>query len=100
VCVYVMGVCGGVWCVCIFIFSYIYMLPFQTENGSPGDFSLSVYRLLIVQSEVLYVVRLFVDEETNRSYPFANEISGLNRLNGLNGLVHLELLDSLVRCVV
>jgi hypothetical protein len=41
---------------------YTYMLPFQieygtyiyiyTENGSPGDFPLSVYRLLIVQTEV------------------------------------------------
>ncbi len=28
----------------------IYMLPFKTENGSPGD--LSVYCLLIVQTEV------------------------------------------------
>jgi hypothetical protein len=28
------------------------MPPFQTENGSPGDFPWSIYRLLIVQTEV------------------------------------------------
>jgi hypothetical protein len=28
------------------------MLPFQTEKGSPGNVPLSVYRLLIVQTEV------------------------------------------------
>jgi hypothetical protein len=41
------------------------MLPFQMENRSPGDFPQSVYRLLIVHTEVI---------------PFAN---------GLNGLAHL-----------
>jgi hypothetical protein len=29
------------------------MLPFQMENGSLGEFSLSVYCLLIVQTEVI-----------------------------------------------
>jgi hypothetical protein len=33
-----------------------------------------------------FVVCPFVDEETIRSYPFANK---LKRLNGLNGLAHL-----------
>jgi hypothetical protein len=28
--------------------------------------------------------RLFVDEGTNKSYPFAKGLNGLNRLNGLN----------------
>jgi hypothetical protein len=36
----------------IYIYIYIYMLLFQTENGSPGDFSWSIYRLLIVQIEI------------------------------------------------
>jgi hypothetical protein len=34
------------------IYLYIYMPPFQTEKGSPGDFPWSIYRLLIVQTEV------------------------------------------------
>jgi hypothetical protein len=42
------------------------MLPFQMENRSPGDFPQSVYRLLIVQTEVI---------------PLAN---------GLNGFAHLS----------
>jgi hypothetical protein len=50
----------------------------QMENGNPGDFPLSVYLLLIFQTEVCP----FVDEETNGSYPFAN---------GLNGLAHLRM---------
>jgi hypothetical protein len=36
------------------------------------------------------VVCLFVDAETNGSYPFANGLNGLNRLNGLNGLNRLK----------
>jgi hypothetical protein len=52
-------------CVCLFVYIYIYfflnflftpldiyMLPFQTENGSPGTVLESVFRLLIVQTEV------------------------------------------------
>jgi hypothetical protein len=53
----------------------------QTENGSPGDFSQSGYSLLILRTEVYRLS--FVDEETKRSYPFANGLSGLN------GLAHL-----------
>jgi hypothetical protein len=34
----------------------------------------------------MFFVCLFVNKETNGSYPFGN---GLNRLNGLNGLAHL-----------
>jgi hypothetical protein len=30
-----------------------------------------------------FVVCPFVYEETNRSYPFANELNGLDRINGL-----------------
>ncbi len=49
------------------------MLPFQTENRSPGDFPQSVYRLLIVHMEVI---------------PFAN---------GQNGLAHLcSILDQYI----
>ncbi len=45
-------------CLCIYIYIfiftsiYIYMLPFQTENGSPCTVLESVLRLLIVQTEV------------------------------------------------
>ncbi len=49
-CVYVFGGVGGVcmWGgdVCV------YMLPLQTENGSPGNFPESFYCLLIVQTDV------------------------------------------------
>ncbi len=34
-----------------------------------------------------FVVCQFVDEETKRSYLFANELNGLNGLNGPNGLM-------------
>jgi hypothetical protein len=30
---------------CIYINIYIYVLPFQMENGSPGNFPKSVYHL-------------------------------------------------------
>jgi hypothetical protein len=51
---------------------YSYMLPFQTENRSPGDinpFSVCPSR------KQKFVICLFVYEETKGSYPFAN---GLN----------------------
>ncbi len=53
------------------------MLPFQKENRKrkPGYFPKSVYRLLIIQTEVC-VICPFVYEETNRSYPFANGLKG------------------------
>ncbi len=67
------------------------MLPFQTENGSAGDFLLSVYRLLIVLTEVC---RLSDCRRRNGSYLFANGPGGLNGLNCLNGLVHLCLKEN------
>ncbi len=69
-------------CIYRYRYRYIYMLPFygkgQPENGRPGDFPLSVYRLLIVQTEV--VICPFVDETTNRNYPFANRLNELAHL--------------------
>jgi hypothetical protein len=61
------------------------MLPLQTENGSPGDFPESIYRLLIVQTEV--IVCPFVYKEANGSYLFSKALK--NELNGLDGLGHL-----------
>jgi hypothetical protein len=52
------------------------MLPIQTENGSPGDFPQSVYRLQMCKQK--FVICPFVDEEDNGSYPFANRLNGLN----------------------
>jgi hypothetical protein len=45
----------------------------QMENRKrkPRRFSLSVYRLVIVQTKVCRLVCPFVDDETNRSYQFA-----------------------------
>jgi hypothetical protein len=41
------------FCVYIYImFMYIYILPFQMEYRSPADFPSSVFRLLIMQTEV------------------------------------------------
>jgi hypothetical protein len=96
VCVCVMGVCV---CVFIFIFIVIFICCRFKQKTEVQVIFLSPFTICS-SCKRKYVVCLFVDEETNGSYPFANEISGLNRLNGLNGLVHLELLDSLVRCVV
>jgi hypothetical protein len=39
------------------------MLPFQMENGSPGDFPLPVYRLLIMQTDLSFV-RLLLKKQT------------------------------------
>jgi hypothetical protein len=36
-----------------------------------------------------FVVCLFVDEETNGRYPFANGLNRLNGLKGLNGLANV-----------
>ncbi len=60
---------------------YIYMLPFQTENRCPCCFPYS-------SSKQKFVICLFVYEETNRSYPFAN---GLDRFAHLciNVCMHL-----------
>ncbi len=71
-----------------YIYIYIYTengsiyihcrFKWKMESGSPGDFSYSIYHLLIVKLK--FIVCPFVAEETNGSYPFAN---GLNRLNEL-----------------
>jgi hypothetical protein len=47
----------------IYICIYISMLPFQTEN-EPRRFPQSVYRLLIVQTEVCLLVRLLTKKQT------------------------------------
>jgi hypothetical protein len=60
------------------------MLPFQTENRGPGDFLQSTFSLLIVQTEVCRLFGLLTKKLT--------EVIRLQRLNGLNGLVHLCLL--------
>jgi hypothetical protein len=56
----------------------------QTENGngSPGDFPKSIYHLHIVQTVVCHL-SIFVDEETNGSYPSANRINGRAHLCNL-----------------
>jgi hypothetical protein len=64
---------------------YIYMLLFKTENGSPGNFFLNLFTVCSMCKRK-FVVCLFVDKETNRSYPLAN---GLNGLNGLNRVARL-----------
>jgi hypothetical protein len=56
------------------------MLPFQTENGSPGNFLNCLPFAFHANGSFLFV-RWF-NEETSESYPFANG------LNGLNGLAH------------
>jgi hypothetical protein len=38
------------------------MRPFQTENGSQGDFPKFVYRLLIVQTEVRSFVIVYKEK--------------------------------------
>ncbi len=60
---------------------HVYMLLFQTENGKRE--SRHFLPLLVMQTEV---VCLFLNEETNGSYPFANRLNGLNRLNGFSHL--------------
>ncbi len=50
----------------------------EMENGSPGDF-LNPFSFRSSCKRKI-VVCLFVDEETNRSYPFANELNGLAHL--------------------
>ncbi len=53
------------------------MLPFQTENGSPGNFPKSVYRFYS-SFKRKFVICPFVNEQTNGSYPSANRLSRLN----------------------
>ncbi len=51
------------------------MLPLQTESGSPGKFYLNMF-IICSSCKWKFVVCLFLDEETNGSYPFANKING------------------------
>ncbi len=63
-------------CVCMNIFIFIfYMMPFQTENGSPGDFLNPITVWSSCKGN--FAVCLFVDKETNGKYPFANGLNGL-----------------------
>ncbi len=48
---------------------YLYMLLFQSENGSSDNFAESVYRLLIVQKEMLFVRLLTKKQMTKRTKP-------------------------------
>jgi hypothetical protein len=56
----------------------------QTENGngSPGDFPKSIYHLRNVQTVVCHL-SIFVDEETNGSYPSADRLNGRAHLCNL-----------------
>ncbi len=53
------------------------MQPYQTKNGSPGIF-LNPFTICSLYKRK-FVICPFADEETNRSYPFANRLNGLNR---------------------
>ncbi len=55
------------------------MLPLQKEKESPSDFLKSVYRLLIMQTEVC-PLSVFFYNETNGNYPFANRLNRLTHL--------------------
>ncbi len=69
------------------------MLPFQTENGSIGNFPQSIYRLLIVK----FINCPFVDEEANRrSCSFANGLNVINGFAHLCVLVHNSVETALV----
>ncbi len=57
---------------------------FQTENGSPGNF-LNPFTVCS-PCKRNFVVCPFADENTNRSYPLAN---GLHGINGINESAHL-----------
>jgi hypothetical protein len=71
-----------------FVYKYmgkgtIYMLLFQMESRSPGDFFLNPFTVYS-PCKWKFVICPFVEKETKGSYPFAN------RLNGLNRLAHLS----------
>ncbi len=53
------------------------MLLFQTENGRPGVF---LSFTVCSSCKGKFVLCLFVSEETNGFYLFANGSNGLNRL--------------------
>jgi hypothetical protein len=61
------------------------MLPFQTENGSPGNFLNQFIICSLCKRK--FVVFPFVDEETNRHYPSANGLNGQNRLDHLSSSI-------------
>jgi hypothetical protein len=62
----------------------IYLLSFQTENGSPGDF-LNPFTVCSLCKQKFDVCP-FVDEETSGSYLFANRLKGLSRLSPSVGI--------------
>jgi hypothetical protein len=70
------------------------MLPFQTETEAQAIF----LNLFAVCSSCRrkFVVCLFVYEETHGSYPFANGLNGLNRLNGLGRVIPSPFKDLLI----
>ncbi len=57
----------------MYIYVYIYMLPFHTENGK-------------WKPRLFFLIPLLLVHRANGSYLFANR---LNRLNGQNGLARL-----------
>ncbi len=73
--------CMCVWeGVCIHIYLYLYA---AVSKGMEAQ-AIFLNRLTVCSSSKWkFVVCLFVSEETNGSYPFAN---GINRLNGLDHL--------------
>jgi demethoxyubiquinone hydroxylase (CLK1/Coq7/Cat5 family) len=57
------------------------MLPFQTENGKMEAQAIFQNQFTVCSScKQKLVVRPFVDEETNGSYPFANRLIRLAHL--------------------
>jgi hypothetical protein len=76
----------------------------ETSNGKrkPGQCFLNPFTVCS-WCKRKFVICPFVDEETNKSYPFANELNGLYGPNGLNGLAHLCLFclrERLIRWMV
>ncbi len=69
------------------LYVYIYIcchFKRKTKNGCPGE-RFTIYSLCKRQ----FVICLFVDKETDGSYPCANRLNWLKGLNGLNGVAHL-----------
>jgi hypothetical protein len=58
---------------------YIYMLPFQTKNPSPGDFSL-IHLPIAHRANGSLLFVCFVDKETESSYPFASRLYRVTHL--------------------
>ncbi len=81
----------SVW---IYKYLYIFMLPFQTETEAQAIF----LNLFAVCSSCRrkFAVCLFVYEETHGSYPFADGLNRLNRLNGLGWVIPSSFKDLLI----